>query len=99
MYRENKHKLWIGLNGSQRRTAMDIDTHAGLSQTDLETKAGIPHAAVVTHAEMMRLRGCQGGERRAAREARGRRRTGGEARAHQHGHRYARAPARRDRAQ
>jgi len=28
---------------------MDIDTH-----TDLETKAGIPHDAVVTHAEMMR---------------------------------------------
>jgi HK97 family phage major capsid protein len=28
---------------------MDIDTH-----TDLETKAGIPHDAVVTHADMMR---------------------------------------------
>jgi hypothetical protein len=28
---------------------MDIDTH-----DDLETKAGIPHDAVVTHGEMMR---------------------------------------------
>jgi predicted phage gp36 major capsid-like protein len=30
-------------------TSMDIDTH-----NDLETKSGIPHDAVVTHADMMR---------------------------------------------
>jgi HK97 family phage major capsid protein len=33
---------------------MDIDTHTDLSRTGLETKAGIPLDAVVTHAEMMR---------------------------------------------
>lgn len=33
---------------------MDIDTHNDLSRADLETKAGIPLDAVVTHGEMMR---------------------------------------------
>jgi predicted phage gp36 major capsid-like protein len=32
---------------------MDIDTHDEL-ETGLETKAGIPSVAVVTHAELMR---------------------------------------------
>src|SRR5487761_2259894 len=34
---------------SKRRTSMDIDTH-----NELETKAGIPLDAVVTHGDMMR---------------------------------------------
>ena len=33
---------------------MDIDTHTDFQRTDLETKAGIPLDAVVTHADMMR---------------------------------------------
>jgi HK97 family phage major capsid protein len=33
---------------------MDIDTHNDLSRADLETNAGIPLDAVVTHGEMMR---------------------------------------------
>jgi HK97 family phage major capsid protein len=32
---------------------MDIDTHNDFQRTDLETKAGIPLDAVVTHADMM----------------------------------------------
>jgi len=37
------------LHPSTRRNSIDIDTH-----NELETKAGIPLDAVVTHADMMR---------------------------------------------
>ena len=75
---------------------MDIDTRRPRDQG-----RHAADAVVDAWRDDARLRGLQGGERRAARRssARRRRRAGGEARAHRRAHRRAGAPARRDHAE